>query len=158
MPNQKTLRQNPLFSDWNEKDFEKLFEMTSMKLLSAGEILFNEGELADTFYVLLSGTISIKKATPTGEEAVTTFGPGTTFGELSMLHKGGLEEKRSATAQAIEATQLVEFPILTFEKLLETSASASVSFYKNLAVQLAARIRRTTEDLAGIRALRLRHL
>lgn len=158
MPTQTVLRKSPLFKGWNEKDLSTLEDFSTSRALSAGETLFHEGEEADSFYIIVSGTMQVKKSTRDGnEEALTTLGSGTFFGELSMFHKESATEKRSATTHAVETSKLLEVPYKEFEAFLEKSPDAARHFYKNIAIHLASRIRQTSEDLAGLRALKLRH-
>lgn len=158
MPTQDVLRKSPLFNGWKESDLSTLEEFSKSRGLSAGETLFHEGEEADSFYIIVSGTMQVKKNTRNGnEEALTTLGTGTFFGELSMFHKETATEKRSATAHAMETSKLLEVPYQDFETFLEKSPDAARHFYKNIAIHLASRIRQTSEDLAGLRALKLRH-
>lgn len=147
-----------LFKDWSEADFSDLNNFCLDKNLAAGEILFYEGEEADCFYILNNGSISIRKTTQQGdEEALMTLNTGAVFGELSLLHRVDAIEKRSASATALETTTVIQVPYVPFEKILHRSAEASLQFYKNMAVHLAVQIRQTTEDVTGLRALKLRH-
>lgn len=158
MPTQNLLRKSPLFSGWKDHDFATLEHFSKAKTLAAGETLFHEGEEADCFYIIIAGTIQLKKNTRAGdEEALTTIGSGAFFGELSMLHKDNTTERRSATAHSVENSQLLEVPYRDFETYLEKSPDAARHFYKNMTIHLASRIRQTSEDLAGLRALKLRH-
>ncbi len=151
------LRNCSLFLNWSDENIESLHRICEIRNLSPGEILFNQGETSDAFYLIRRGTIAIKKYSGDGEESIASFGSNANFGELAMLTRGAQIENRSATAQAIEASEIVEIKFNPFQKFLESSPEASASFYQNLAIDLATRIRKTSEDLAGIRALRLRH-
>jgi len=151
------LQKSALFREWPEADLKKLAELCNTKHLGPGEILFNEGESSEAFYFLCSGTMGIKKHSKGDEEVVSSFGSASHFGELAMLDKSGEAQKRSATAQAIESSIVIEIPYAPFLEILKGSPQAGFAFYKNVAFDLANRIRKTTNDLAGIRALRLRH-
>jgi putative ABC transport system ATP-binding protein len=69
--------------------------------LTAGEVLFYEGQTGDVAYVVESGRVELVRRLPDGaEEVVLDAGPGSWFGELAPLF--GLP--RSATARAATAT------------------------------------------------------
>jgi putative ABC transport system ATP-binding protein len=65
--------------------------------LTAGEVLFAQGDRGDLVYVVESGAIEIVRARDDGsEEAVAVIEPGSYFGELAPMF--GLQ--RSASARA----------------------------------------------------------
>ncbi len=132
----------------------KLATLCSTRVLTGGEALFYENDEAPSFYIIETGTIAIRKSAASGDEDVAKMGTGNHFGEMGLL---GEAQRRSATAEAVEPTTVVEIPIRAFEDLINEHQNAGLHFYRNLAVTLAGRIRRTTEDLTGIRSLRLRH-
>jgi CRP/FNR family cyclic AMP-dependent transcriptional regulator len=64
----------------------------------ARAILVNEGDLADSLYIVLSGRLRAYATSPDGREVVLSeLGPGEFFGELAL--DGGT---RSASVQALE--------------------------------------------------------
>jgi CRP-like cAMP-binding protein len=65
-----------------------------------GEEIVTEGREGSTFFVLLSGRVSVKAK----EREVATLGAGQSFGEMSLL----TGEPRSATVSALEDTVLLE--------------------------------------------------
>lgn len=154
----QVIKSSPLFNGWKDADLQRLAGAVTQRSLSAGESLFVEGEDSTAFYIVASGTVSIRKMSGGDEQAVTNIGPGSHFGEMAMLAASGATEKRSAGAEATESSQVVEISFAAFEKLVTETPALGLLFYKNLGITLAARIRRTTEDLAGLRSLRLRNV
>jgi CRP-like cAMP-binding protein len=152
------LKSSVLFKDWPDSDIGALASLCTKRHLAPGETLFDEGEISKALYLLLSGTMSIKKASSQGDQAVTNIGGHSHFGEMGMLTSEGQPEKRSATASAVEPSEIVEIGYDAIRQILSKSPAAGCAFYRNLATNLAGRIRKTTEDLAGLRALRLRQL
>ena len=153
------LKQSSLFHGWSEGDLQKLAAQCKIKDLGAGEGLFVQGEESQSFFIVGSGTVVIRRMSAGEEEAVSTVGPGSVLGEMAMLvPTGSPVEARSAGAEAREHTVVVEIPLTHFEKMVKDSPALGMMFYKNLGITLAGRIRRTTEDLAGLRSLRLRHV
>lgn len=64
--------------------------------LLAGQQLFREGEAGDSFYLVLSGSVRLSRA----EVTILEVGPGSHFGELSLVTEG----PRTVTATALETT------------------------------------------------------
>ncbi len=93
------LRKIHLFVAMTDEELKRLapqFEEVSFK---AGEVVFNQGDVADAFYVIHSGKVDvIALAVLTGDKRkLATLVPGDYFGERGVA-KGGA---RSATVQAV---------------------------------------------------------
>jgi CRP-like cAMP-binding protein len=152
------IKSSVLFKDISDAELSKLASQCVMKSLSPGESLFFEKEESKALYIVATGTISIKKSSSAGDESVTHLGGHSHLGEMALLMKVDERyERRSATAEASEMSLVLEIPYDALTHFFNSSPAVGLAFYRNLAVSLAGRIRRTTEDLAGVRALRLRH-
>jgi CRP-like cAMP-binding protein len=84
---------------------------------------------------------------------IAMLGTGSHFGEMSFIDG----EPRSASAVAVEKTELI---VLNYEKLkrcLEARPEAAVKMYRELAHFLAGRLRLTTNDLSYAREKNLSH-
>ena len=80
-----------------------------------GEVLFHDGDLADSVYLLRSGTAAVSITTPLGETAtITVVGPGASFGEVALV---GEPTVRSATVTALEPCEALRMPAAAFERL-----------------------------------------
>ncbi|HND33203.1 MAG TPA: cyclic nucleotide-binding domain-containing protein, partial [Myxococcota bacterium] len=64
--------------------------------LLPGQELFREGDPGDSFYLVLSGSVRLSR---TGVQ-ILEIGPGSHFGELSLVTEG----PRTVTATALETT------------------------------------------------------
>ena len=64
---------------------------------AAGDVLFNRGDSADTFYVIQSGEVDL--FVPPANTFLVRLSPGESFGEQAIL-SGGV---RSAKAVAVSA-------------------------------------------------------
>ena len=70
---------------------------------AAGDIIIREGEAGDAAYIIVSGQCRAFRQADSGEETLTTMGPGDVFGEMALL----LDEPRAASVQAVEASTLL---------------------------------------------------
>jgi CRP-like cAMP-binding protein len=94
------LRAVPLFQDFTRKDLEKIAMVSEVVTLPAGTTLIDEGRDGHEAFVVLSGTISLKR----NGRKVSSLSQGAILGELSLLDQG----PRTATAVAeTESTVLV---------------------------------------------------
>ena len=153
----EVLKKTKLFEGFDADDFRALAEICQTRDLSRSQSLFTEGTKSTSLFVVAQGTIAIKKSGDKGDDHdVSKIGSGGHFGEMAMLTTEAEPEKRSTSAEAAELTQVVEISYDDFKAFLSSKPQRGLQVYKNIAVSLAGRIRKTTEDLAGLRALRLR--
>ena len=75
------------------------------KQLNTGEVLFKDGDPGDEMYLIKSGKIRISKPAGDVEKTLAVLKEGDFFGEMSVIDGS----PRSATATAIEPTELVIF-------------------------------------------------
>jgi ABC-type bacteriocin/lantibiotic exporter with double-glycine peptidase domain/CRP-like cAMP-binding protein len=95
-----------------------------------GAVIVREGEEADAFYVLVSGTARAVKVGPHGEEvALNVLRPGDYFGELALLE----QTSRSATVRASCAVEVLKLDRSVFGSLVRS--------HPGLRAQLAESVR-----------------
>jgi thioredoxin reductase (NADPH) len=88
------------------------------RAVRAGEVLVDAGDLAVPFFVITAGRIEVVRPSPTGEEIVTSHGPGNFTGETNMI-----SGRRSlARARASEDGEVVELDRETLLALVQTDA------------------------------------
>ncbi|NET58335.1 MAG: mechanosensitive ion channel [Symploca sp. SIO2E6] len=113
------LRQVTYFENFTDLEIRQLIEIGYRKRLRASEILFNEGEPGNAFYIILTGSVEVfvEKI----HKYLTTLETGNFFGELALL----LGIPRTATVRAIEETMLFVINKKGFEKLLQEQRELS---------------------------------
>jgi CRP-like cAMP-binding protein len=108
-----------------------------------GDILFREGEAADSGYVVQEGAFRLtSRHISPGLEPVTV-GPGTLLGELALL----TGTVRPATATAIEPSSVIRIPRTLFMKMLESFPDAA----RRLRKMIAERSDQAMEDIRSVR-------
>ncbi len=109
------LRKVHLFEGVPDEDLEEIAKLVDSRHVDGGEIVFPEGEPGDAFYIVFRGAVEIVKSRPAGGEdklAVREKGDG--FGEMSLLN----DAPRSATARAMEASELMVIRQSAFQELI----------------------------------------
>ena len=110
-----------------------------------GEVVFREGDQADSLCFVLSGLVSVRLPLDSGQRdrQLATLGPGVAFGELAMLDDG----LRSADVVAEEPTVLAELMIEELRRLDADHPELITKIYANLARNLAGRLRRANDQV-----------
>ena len=110
------LRRSSLFQFLPDDVFEKIRPLLQEENYDFGDLLVRQGELADAFYVLLSGRARVVKSDQQGNEIVlATLKPGDSFGE-SALTEGGT---RTATVRCSTAVVALRLDRADFLELAE---------------------------------------
>jgi CRP/FNR family cyclic AMP-dependent transcriptional regulator len=98
------LRRSALFGVAGPASLRILASRAYVRRFAAGQIVFTEGEPSGHLYVVRGGRVRIFVASPHGGElTLTVLTAGDSIGELSIID----EQPRSASAAAVEATELL---------------------------------------------------
>lgn len=93
----------PLFAACSRKDLQRIARASDEVRIPEGRTLVKQGDVGRECFILVEGKVKVER----NGRKVATFGPGATFGELSLLDKG----PRTATATAeTDCTVLVLGP------------------------------------------------
>ena len=98
-------REQPFLKGLSDEHVEKLLAMASEVRFSADDIIFQEGEKSESFYLLLSGKVVLEVRTPGHTLRVQTLGVGDELGWSSFME----EEARRFQARALVRVQLLRF-------------------------------------------------
>ena len=130
------LRTLDFFRALSYKELWAIARAVTLEHYEAGEILFNQGAVADALYIVISGKVTmIKKDNEDGEsieEVLTTYERGKSFGERGVLS----DQPRAASARIEERTLLLILPRKKFQTLAEKYVRIEFGLYRNLARQL----------------------
>jgi CRP-like cAMP-binding protein len=131
----------PAFSALEPGDLAQVVDVTVPRSFGSGEVVFREGDEGDTCYVVRSGQARAVREHSDGRSiTLATFGPGEIFGELAMFD----DERRSATIEALEETEVVAILGADMRRLLRAHPDIAVKMLG----ALGRRLRETNERLA----------
>lgn len=152
---QKNLLHNIyLFKEMEDSELEIINEISEVETFNAGDDIFSQGDKATSLYVISFGSVKIHIKSSEGDNIeVANLGTGSHFGEMALLD----DENRSASATAMEKTDIVT---INYDKLIEVLIkypSIAVHFYQALAKFLCGRLRITTNDLSFAREKNISH-
>jgi CRP/FNR family cyclic AMP-dependent transcriptional regulator len=134
------LSKNPLFSSLSTSQLKEIAEHWIAIEKNAGEIIFRNGDPADTIYLIQKGSVLITTSDTHGDSiTLSILNKEDMFGELTLFEN----TKRSATAKAAETTTLLKMPQQTFVLFLKKYPDIAM---KLLAI-LSSRLRDTNTFL-----------
>ena len=129
------------FSEFSQPEIWEIMRAGSWKTYKPGDVVVKEGELDDSFFVIVSGELTVHK----GKTLLGNLGGGDCFGEMGYLKK----TKRSASVRAKTDVGLLRVNATLMER---ASRDCQLRFYKVFAHTLIERLTRTTEQLQALRA------
>jgi CRP/FNR family transcriptional regulator, cyclic AMP receptor protein len=146
MDEQELLRTVPIFSELPEADIASLARLTSRRACPKDTVVFFENEEGDSFFIIVDGRIKVTILGDDGREVIlSVLGRGDFFGEMALLDN----EPRSATAIAVEDTELLSLHRNDFQSVLSDNRSIMSALIKIL----TARLRRANHQISTLALL-----
>jgi CRP/FNR family cyclic AMP-dependent transcriptional regulator len=103
----ESLRRCALFAHVDEDGLRTLAQQMRRRRFRRNEVIFHQGDIADSLQVVVAGAVKIVLPSSEGDEAIiASLKPGEFFGELALLDGA----PRSATATAVEPTDTLALP------------------------------------------------
>jgi CRP-like cAMP-binding protein/Fe-S-cluster-containing dehydrogenase component len=97
------LRGVPMFADLSADFIAHLKESVHLQRFAPGQTIVQQGEAADSFYLVRIGFVKVSESYPGGEMVLAYLSRGDYFGEIGLLG-GGV---RTATCTALDHVELV---------------------------------------------------
>jgi CRP-like cAMP-binding protein len=136
-----------LLAGWREEDWQRLFESTTTRKVTAGDALIRRGEPDRTLYFVLGGQLEVMAHS--GDEfslgRVALVGAGSVLGEQAFFDGG----PRSAGAWAVDDCEVAAMAPEQYKAFEASSPALARDLLFALGRILAIRLRRTTARLAG---------
>lgn len=128
-----TLRQCSLFKQLDNATLSELAANCRLIKLAKGNILFHEGETAQGFYVVQSGTISLSRISMEGkEQVISLFSANDSFAEATL----STLETYPANATALEPTQIVLVSKNAFRTFISTKPDLAMRMLASMSLHL----------------------
>jgi CRP-like cAMP-binding protein len=125
----KPLAKQPLFKGTPDGVLVQIARQMTTHNLEKGDILFHQGSLSDSLFIIHTGWVNLTTRQEGGEEVVLNqYGPGQIFGELSLFDR----KSRENTVIALRPTELFEIKYDTILKILNEHPVLAVSFLQEM--------------------------
>jgi CRP-like cAMP-binding protein len=146
MDEREVLRTVPIFSELSDEDIASLAHLALRKRYPKDTVVFFENEEGDSFFMILEGRIKVTILGDDGREVIlSVLGPGDFFGEMALLDN----EPRSATAIAVEESELLSLHRNDFQTVLNDNRSITSALIR----VLSARLRRANHQISTLALL-----
>jgi CRP-like cAMP-binding protein len=109
------LERSPLFAGLSRDLLARIAALADEEEVGAGTTLTHEGRYEGYFYVVVAGTVEVRR----GGELIDTSGHGSYFGEIALLDAGS----RTATVTTLTPCLLLRIDNRGFEAMLEADPS-----------------------------------
>ncbi len=130
------LRSIPLFKNLDDDDLELIARHLGKESYPKGAIVFREGDVGDTMYLVESGQVAVVGRD--AKDTIAFMGPGSFVGEISLL----LAQPRTASLQVMIDAELWVLCKKDFEYLVTTRPSIALEVMRELSQRLVKTTRR----------------
>lgn len=107
------LGEAPLFNGLSGEELYPVGEIAELVTHAPGDVVVKQGDPGDALFVVVRGTLRVKK----DDRTLTEITRGAVFGEMALLDGA----PRAATVEAVSAASLLRVPRAEFEALLDES-------------------------------------
>ncbi len=140
----RRLRRIPLFSRLADAELKDFLKGATPKEFPRGKLLFQQGDRADCFYVILDGLVKITRTSPDGDEVVIgVLGTGSLVAEIAMFLGG----RFPATAEVVADSRLL--PVLS--RSFKTALISNPDLALGMLAATSRRVRSLVEELEHIK-------
>ncbi len=128
----ETLAKVPLFAKLEPSKLKLLAFTSQLMIYEDGEVLFHEGDPADSAFVIMHGEVEIMADTQSGPVVVGKLGKDQLFGELALFNNA----TRSATLRAKGRLEALRISDDMFIKLVTENPGVALEVMRQLSDKL----------------------
>jgi CRP-like cAMP-binding protein len=142
----ETLKQVELFQGLTSQQLERLSALCQSQVWPRGDVIFKQGDPADTLFVIASGQVEIAVYNAQGDLTPEVYlGAGQIIGEMGLVDAG----TRSASAIAAEDNTLI-YSILAenLNRLCEEDTALGYRLMRHIAQDLSFKLRHHDTTIA----------
>ena len=140
------LRNIAAFAKLERSKLKLLAFASALTRFEAGELLFREGEIGDSVYVIISGQAEVAIERLPQRLVLAEIGPDDVIGEIAVL----CDLPRTATVRALTNLETLIIPRDVFYRLVTDTPTVGVDFMR----LMASRFKRTLDRLIAERTQR----
>jgi CRP-like cAMP-binding protein len=132
----------PMFSGLSAEELEQLSPLLQPWRYSKGEVIFHQGDVGTTLYIVRKGEVAIRLSSADGKErTLALLKRGDAFGEMALLDG----EPRSTDAVARDEAHLLRLQREDFQRFVEARPRVSLSLLAEMS-RVVRRVTRLVHD------------
>jgi twitching motility protein PilT len=129
----QVLARSPLFARLTTDVLRQVAQRGTVLTVEPGEVVVHEGAPSDSFFVVMSGELTVSHENAGGELVeLVRLGPPESIGEMGLL----LEQPRTATVVAAQRAALLRFDAQAFAVMYERVPGFGIGISRALAARL----------------------
>ncbi|ODR93703.1 Crp/Fnr family transcriptional regulator [Methyloceanibacter marginalis] len=135
MPNldRNLIQALPVFSAMGEPELDDVIAHAKAQRIPKGTAVFQQGEKANSFFVLLHGRLKVVKTTPHGQQMIIRFvHPGDIYGIAKALRR----EDYPATATAVVDSVTLVWPAQIWDEFVASHPAFAVNVMQTMGDRL----------------------
>ncbi len=109
------IRSVPILSSLTPDFITYLRDRVRLRRYAPGEVIFQQGDPADAFYLVRIGFVKVTERYPGGDLVLAYISKGNYFGEIGLMGGG----KRTATCTALDHVEVVKIAAEDFKEMLK---------------------------------------
>ncbi len=123
------------FANLTEEEMVELLRCSTSRVFKDGETIFREGTRGNELFIIITGSIKVKK----GQKTIDVIHAGECFGEMGALSG----EERSATMESVG-----EIVLLSMEegKIASLKPEIQAKLFRNILLVVSERLRARLEN------------
>lgn len=127
------IRSMALFERMSDEELDDILSRASIRRVGQSENVFEQGEPATEFFVLLHGRLRVHRVTPSGQQVmVRVVNPGDLFGIARALQRQDYPGTASAAAESL----IMAWPMSNWDVLVEHHPSLAVNAMQTVGQRL----------------------
>ena len=138
----EALQASPLFNDLLPLEKQYLADLAVHRQLGAGDVLFEEGDVGDAMYVVVSGELGVE----VGDSEVAALVAPDFVGEMALIDK----RPRAARVRAKTDSVLLAISHANIYSFARVHRSGFTWLVVNIAKNLASRLRAMNDAASGV--------
>lgn len=143
----KILREHPFFKEMDDASLKTLSGCAKNECFKAGEFIAREGEKADKFYLIRTGTVALEFDAPgRGPIIIETLHAGEILGWSWLVPP----YKWSCDLRATELSRVVSLDVTCLRKKLDKDHSLGFDLYSRFTTIMARRLRAAHMQLSDM--------
>ena len=139
---QKIQQKVPIFKGMPLDCLVKTLKLADYVPVKAGQVVFSEGDLGDSFFVLVAGEVVVEKLLQNKVCELARLGIADCFGEMSIVG----HELRTATVRAMVDSTCMRL----YRDSVDQHPDSAAHIYRNIACILASRLKDSSIMLAKL--------